>query len=86
MRNPTGPFREALRVADSTADWRPEVPVTFYAASGDMDVPIANATHAQQTLASHGATSEVIDIGEVDHTTSVVLSLPLVLDQFAAIG
>lgn len=85
MRNPTGPFRKALRVADSTADWRPDVPVTFYAASGDRDVPIANAVHAQETLASHGTTSEVIDVGDVDHTTSVVLSLPLVLDQFASV-
>ena len=48
------------------------------------DVPIANAAHAQETLASHGATSVLVDIGDVDHTTSVVLSLPLVLDQFAA--
>ncbi len=86
MRNPTGPFRAALRVADSTADWRPDVPVTFYAASGDLDVPIANAIQAQETLAEHGAASDVVDVGDVDHTTSVVLSLPLVLDQFASMG
>jgi len=86
MQHPTGALQQALREADGSCDWLPQVPVELYAAGGDRDVPIANAEHAQQVLRAHGADVRLIDAGDVDHVTSVVLSLPRVLEQFGEVG
>lgn len=83
MENPTGSLREALAVADATCDWRPDVPVTLYTSSGDLDVPIANAEYGQKNLDGHGADVQLVEVGDVDHLGSVVLSVPLVMEQFA---
>ncbi|WP_438025405.1 alpha/beta hydrolase family protein [Sorangium sp. So ce233] len=85
LRHPTGTLLEALQEADSTCDWRPGVPVHLYASTGDRDVPIANAHHCQELLEAQGAETRLVDFGEVDHGTSVTLSLPKVVEQFAAL-
>lgn len=82
LEEPTGALARALADADGTVDWAPRVPVAIYAARGDRDVPIANAEHALRTLRARGADARLTDVGEVDHTTSVVLSLPPVLARF----
>ncbi|WP_437972078.1 hypothetical protein WMF04_23550 [Sorangium sp. So ce260] len=85
LRNPTGTLLEALEEADGTCDWRPGVPVHLYASTGDRDVPIANAHHCKELLEAQGAKTNLIDFGEVDHGTSVSLSLPVVVEQFDTI-
>ncbi|MGK3982405.1 hypothetical protein WME99_05175 [Sorangium sp. So ce136] len=85
LRHPTGTLLEALQEADSACDWRPDVPVRLYASTGDRDVPIANAHYCEELLEAQGAETELVDFGEVDHGTSVNLSLPQVIEQFAAI-
>ena len=86
LEKPSGALERALRAADGTADWRPGVPVDLYAAGGDRDVPIANAHHALGVLRAQGADVRLVDVGEVDHTTSVVLSLPRVVARFDELG
>jgi len=81
LEHPEGALREALAVADATCAWRPDVPVTPYASSRDRDVPGANAEHAGETLAGHGADVEMVDVGHGDHFGSSVLGIPLVLDH-----
>lgn len=82
LRHPAGAWKRALREADGTADWRPEVPVDLYAAGGDRDVPIANAHHAKAALEARGAEARLTDVGDADHGASVVLALPRVLARF----
>jgi hypothetical protein len=43
LREPSGALREALAEASRVCSWRLEVPVTVYASSSDVDVPIDNA-------------------------------------------
>jgi hypothetical protein len=86
LQHPSGTLKAALDEADRTCDWRPDVPIAIYAASGDRDVPIANAEYCQSILQEYGADVRLIDVGDVDHSTSVMLSLPLVLEQFDAVG
>jgi pimeloyl-ACP methyl ester carboxylesterase len=86
LQHPSGTLQAALDEANSTCDWRPDVPVTIYAARGDRDVPIANAEYCQEILRSLGADVRLIDVGDVDHSTSVMISLPLVLEQFDSVG
>ncbi|WP_437759361.1 hypothetical protein [Sorangium sp. So ce1389] len=57
----------------------------LYASTGDRDVPIANAHHCKELLEARGAETKLVDFGEVDHGTSVNLSLPQAIEQFAAI-
>ncbi|WP_437493939.1 hypothetical protein WME75_21515 [Sorangium sp. So ce1014] len=85
LRNPTGTLLEALQEADSTCDWRPGVPVHLYASTGDRDVPIANAHYCKELLDAQGAETQLVDFGEADHGASVNLSLPRVVEQFAAL-
>jgi acetyl esterase/lipase len=81
---PTGALREALRQADDVCDWRPAVTTHLYAASGDRDVPVANAHVCQRALEMQGATVELTDFGELDHAASFVHALPRVVAQFQA--
>jgi hypothetical protein len=84
LRQPTGALLDALHEADGACDWQPEIKVHLYAASGDRDVPIDNAHRCQQQLAAHASEVEVIDLGDVDHSTSGTLALPRVLADFDA--
>ncbi len=84
LRNPAGPLADALRVADGSCDWRPPttLPVRIYAASGDQDVPIANATYCQRRIRAAGGAADVIDLGMIDHSASAPRALPMVLAGF----
>jgi len=86
LRRPTGALRRALDEADSTCSWLPRVPVAIYTASGDRDVPIANAVYCQGVLQEQGADVPLIDLGEIDHGASVVASVPRVLAVFEEAG
>lgn len=82
LRHPTGSLAKALKEADSTCDWAPKVPVRLYAARGDRDVPIANEQHCIQVLRSHGATPELVIVGNVDHSQAAILGTGRALQQF----
>jgi hypothetical protein len=86
LRNPTGPLAEALAVADSSCDWRPEVPVRLFASSGDRDVPIANSTFCQRQVLAAGGAAVLVDVGPVDHSTTELRALPQVLAGFDQLG
>ena len=86
LAHPTGALAEALRVADSSCDWRPEVPVRLYAASGDRDVPIANSGYCQRRVRAAGGEAELVDVGAVDHSTSELRALPQILTGFDQLG
>jgi hypothetical protein len=82
LHHPAGPLLRGLRINDATCGWQPHVPVRLYAARADRDSVIANAWHCQQALRAHGADVPVIDVGPVDHDTSLVLALPQLLSWF----
>lgn len=81
---PSGALAEALAAAGGVCDWTPSVETVLYAASGDRDVPIANARTCERALRSHGATVHVIDFGEPDHAGTFIQALPRVIEQFDA--
>jgi len=83
-KNPSGELRRALREADGTCDWRPNVPVHLFAASGDHTVSIANSTTCAQQLRVNHATVDLTDVGAVDHLPSAKSALPQVLALFQA--
>jgi hypothetical protein len=70
LRHPTGPLAVALRVADSTCDWTPQVPVRLYLATADEQVPNANSVHCQAALRTHGVDVPLVSVGAVDHLDS----------------
>jgi hypothetical protein len=82
LRHPAGPLLEGLTINDATCAWHPNVPVRLYAARADRDSVIANAWHCQAALAIHGTRVPVIDVGPVDHDTSLVLALPKLMAWF----
>ncbi|MFD7665382.1 hypothetical protein [Streptomyces sp. NPDC059788] len=84
IRKPTGKLRQRLKALDTTCDWRPDVPVRLYHASGDKDVAFANALHCQRQLTAEGADHRLTDVGDVDHNETVRKALPLVVRQFDA--
>ncbi|WP_239009889.1 lipase family protein [Streptomyces sp. 769] len=82
MRNPTGNLQRKLRVMDTTCDWRPAVPVRLFHARGDKDVSFANSLYCQRQLASHGADQQLSDVGQFDHSATVLKALPQVVRAF----
>ncbi|MEV0263821.1 alpha/beta hydrolase [Streptomyces sp. NPDC050617] len=86
MQHPTGGLLEAMRAADHTCDWGPAVPVRLYAASGDTDVPMGNATSCAAQLADHGTRAPVMDQGNVDHVGSFKAAAPKVVRFFDAVA
>ncbi|PNE36980.1 hypothetical protein AOB60_21250 [Streptomyces noursei] len=82
MRNPTGNLQRKLQVMDTTCDWRPAVPVRLFHARGDKDVSFANSLYCQRQLASHGADQQLSDVGQFDHSTTVLKALPQVVREF----
>jgi hypothetical protein len=84
LQQPTGTLQEAMHEADSVCDWRPQVSVSLYAASGDHEMPIVSTYHCQQALQAQGADVELVDVGDVDHFGSVLQSVPQILRQFDA--
>jgi hypothetical protein len=63
LSHPTGELRRAMEQGDSSCAWHPRVPVELFAASGDTEVPIANARNCQQDLRAHGARVPLTDLG-----------------------
>jgi acetyl esterase/lipase len=82
LHYPTGALQAALAEADSLGNWRPDVPVHLYAASGDREMPIASTLHAERALKEHGADVTLVDVGDTDHFGSVMQSVPRVLAEF----
>ncbi|WP_241844609.1 alpha/beta hydrolase family protein [Kitasatospora sp. CB01950] len=73
LRHPTGRLAEALRVADSTCDWTPRVPVRLYVADTDEQAASTNTDHCEATLRSHGVNPAVVDLGTPDFAGSTHL-------------
>lgn len=82
LRHPSGAVLDAVRAADHTCDWKPEVPVRLYAAAGDTDVPMGNTRTCARTLAGQGARVRAVDQGAVDHFGSLAVSAPQVVRFF----
>ncbi|MEV3860113.1 hypothetical protein AB0J38_38125 [Streptomyces sp. NPDC050095] len=87
VRHPTGELRRRLRALDTACDWRPDVPVHLFHATGDRDVPVAHSAYCGNRLAAAGATYRLTDVGkDVDHSTTVLRALPDVVREFHALG
>ncbi len=84
VRNPTGELRRRLKALDTTCDWRPEVPVHLFHAKGDKDVAFSNSRHCQRQLIANGADQRLSDMGNFDHSTTVLNALPQVVREFDA--
>ncbi|MFC7648696.1 alpha/beta hydrolase family protein [Streptosporangium lutulentum] len=83
LGKPSGALLKAIRENDTTCrDLRPGVPVRLFAASGDRDVAIANSESCLKDLRAEGVDTSLTDVGDVDHTGSVMRSMPRVLDWF----
>ena len=82
LHHPSGALLRGLQINDATCGWHPNVPARLYAARADRDSVIANAWHCQAALAAHGAHVPVIDVGPVNHNTSLALALPQLLSWF----
>ncbi|WP_328746896.1 alpha/beta hydrolase [Streptomyces sp. NBC_00285] len=82
LRHPSGAVLDAMRAADHTCAWKPDVPVRLYAGDDDTDVPIGNTRACARTLAGQGTRVRVVDQGAVDHFGSAVVSAPQVVRFF----
>jgi len=82
LHHPSGALLRGLQINDATCGWHPNVPARLYAARADRDSVIANAWHCQAALAAHGAHVPVIDVGPVNHNTSLALFFPQLLSWF----
>ena len=86
LRHPSGRLLAALRSADDTCDWKPDVPVRLYAGAADTDVPVQNAGSCAERLAEHGRAVPVVNQGEVDHFGSFAVSAPEVVRWFGELS
>lgn len=86
MRHPGGGLLDAMRAADHTCDWKPDVPVRLYAGAADTDVPIGNARSCARQLAERGSAVTVVNQGDVDHFGSFQVSAPQVARWFDALS
>ncbi len=85
LRHPTGRLAEAARVNDTSCErWTPRLPVRMYAAHGDPEAVFANSVECRKKLA--GAEVTLTDVGDVDHITSLVRSIPRVAEWFSALS
>ncbi|MCX0273538.1 hypothetical protein NLM24_23175 [Nocardia zapadnayensis] len=79
-RNPTGAALRAMADSDTVCDWTAMVPVRLFAAPGDRSVPFENSLRC--TKAELGASTELVDLGDIDHGATVREALPRILDWF----
>ncbi|HET6635941.1 MAG TPA: alpha/beta hydrolase [Streptomyces sp.] len=86
VRHPSGTLAAVIRRNDGVCRWAPRVPVRLHTASGDRDVPIANARSCARDLAARGVHAAVIDHGDVDHGGAYRASLPGIARWFARLG
>jgi hypothetical protein len=83
LRQPEGALARAARANDDAClRWSPSAPVRMYAAHGDPEAVYANSLRCRESL--DGADVTLTDVGDVDHITSLVLSIPQVATWFAA--
>lgn len=86
LLEPTGVLAKAARLNDDACrNWRPAVPVRMFAAHGDPEAVFANSERCLSTLRGVGTDVTLTDAGDVDHVTSLVLSVPHVARWFASI-
>jgi hypothetical protein len=84
LRDPAGALARAARANDDAClRWTPSAPVRMYAAHGDPEAVYANSERCAQSL--NGADLTLTDVGDVDHITSLVLSIPQVAKWFATL-
>lgn len=84
LRQPEGALARAARANDDACmRWTPSAPVRMYAAHGDPEAVYANSLRCRESL--DGADVTLTDVGDVDHITSLVLSIPQVAKWFAAL-
>lgn len=84
LRQPRGRLRLAALINDNAClYWTPAVPVRMYASRTDPEAVYANSTGCKDSL--RGADVTLTDVGETDHITSLVLSIPQVATWFASI-
>ncbi|MFF0740191.1 alpha/beta hydrolase [Streptomyces sp. NPDC004111] len=82
LRHPGGSLLTAMRTNDYTCDWKPDVPVTLYSATGDRDVPLANSQNCARRVTAHGGRVRLVDQGDVSHYTAFSRSLPEITRSF----
>jgi hypothetical protein len=84
LRDPTGPLARAARANDDACvGWQPTAPIRMYAAHGDPEAVYANSERCKELLGRADLT--LTDVGDVDHITSLVLSIPRVAHWFATL-
>jgi hypothetical protein len=82
LRHPTGALGQAARANDHAClRWRTSAPIRMYAAHGDPEAVYANSQQCKKLLIASHVT--LTDVGDVDHITSLVLSIPQVATWFA---
>ncbi|MFE9117948.1 alpha/beta hydrolase [Streptomyces sp. NPDC007172] len=86
LQHPRGALLDALRDNDHTCDWKPDVPVRLYTASGDTDVPIGNTLSCARQLAAHGKKAPVADQGAVGHDGAFKKSVPQIVRLFDSVA
>ncbi|MCT9089684.1 alpha/beta hydrolase [Streptomyces sp. ASQP_92] len=86
LQHPRGALLDAMRDNDHSCDWKPDVPVRLYTATGDTDVPIGNTLSCARQLAAHGKTAPVTDQGEVDHNGAFKKSVPQIVRLFNSLA
>ncbi|MFD3513332.1 alpha/beta hydrolase [Streptomyces sp. NPDC058657] len=79
-----GPLLAAMRTNDFTCDWKPEVRVTLYSATGDRDVPLAHTRTCARKVAAHGGRVRAVDQGDVSHYRAFQRSLAAITRSFPA--
>ncbi|MEU0485928.1 acetylxylan esterase [Streptosporangium sp. NPDC006013] len=83
LGKPTGRLLKAIRENDTTCrDLRAGAPVRLFAAAGDRDVVLANSASCLKDLRARHVDATLTEVGDVNHFTSLRLSLPKVLAWF----
>jgi hypothetical protein len=84
LLHPTGKLAHAARVNDDACvRWTPTAPVRMFGGNGDDEAVFANSQRCYRELRGRGADVTLTDVGDVDHITSLVLSIPQVATWFA---
>lgn len=74
-------FVDRLR-ENGLQDWLPTLPVRLYFGTRDVDVPHADALAFAARAEANGAPVEAIDVGPVDHDTSILDAAPHIIAWF----
>ena len=88
LKHPSGALLRAIRAADGTCDWAPDVPIRLYGASGDEQVTYGNTRNCVRALRARGARPQVVDYGTgsgTDHFATLHRALPDTLHWFRAL-